>query len=105
MPIDQMISAQPEMVPQISGRLTVARVWGATVFLDHLSRHVYIHLMQDQTQASRLEAKAAYEQHAGTCGVKIKSYCADMLGDKGCALCTVDKGIPRGIPKGPYPCP
>ena len=28
-----------------------------------------------------------------------------MLGDKGCALRTVDKGIPRGIPKGPDPCP
>ena len=28
-----------------------------------------------------------------------------VLGDKGCALCTVDKDIPRGIPKGPDPCP
>ena len=28
-----------------------------------------------------------------------------LLGDKGCALRTVDKGIPRGIPKGPDPCP
>ena len=30
---------------------------------------------------------------------------AIVLGDKGCALRTVDKGIPRGISRGPDPCP
>lgn len=43
--VDQMISAQPGLVPQISGHLTAARIWAATIFLDHLSRHVYVHLI------------------------------------------------------------
>ena len=33
------------------------------------------------------------------------SHCRSVLGDKGCALRTVDKGIPRGIPNGLDPCP
>ena len=33
------------------------------------------------------------------------SHRRSVLGDKGCALCTVDKGIPRGISRGPNPCP
>ena len=36
---------------------------------------------------------------------KSSSHRRSVLGDKGCALRTVDKGIPRGIPKGPDPCP
>lgn len=75
--IDQMISAQPGLVPQISGHLTAARIWAATIFVDHFSKHVYVHLMRDQTQASTLEAKAAYERNAGTHGVQVRGYRAD----------------------------
>ena len=75
--IDQMISAQPGLVPQVSGRLTSARIWAATIFLDHFSRHVHVHLMRDQTQASTLEAKAGYERHANTFGITVNSYRAD----------------------------
>jgi len=64
--VDQLVSAQPGLVPQISGRLTSARIWAATVFLDYITRHVYVHLMRDQTQASTLETKASYECHANT---------------------------------------
>jgi hypothetical protein len=32
---DQLVSAQPGLIPQISGRLTHQRVNGATVFVDH----------------------------------------------------------------------
>ena len=72
-----MISAQPGLVPQVSGHLTAARIWAATIFLDHMSRHVYVHLMRDQTQASTLESKSAYERHANTFDIGVKSYCAD----------------------------
>ena len=34
-----------------------------------------------------------------------KCYTNNQSATQGCALCTVDKGIPRGIPKGPDPCP
>ena len=33
------------------------------------------------------------------------SHRRSVLGDKGCALRSVDKGIPRGISRGPDPCP
>ena len=75
--IDQMISAQPGLVPQISGHLTSARIWAATVFVDHFSRHIHVHLMRDQTQASTLEAKAAYERHANTFDISVSGYRAD----------------------------
>ena len=75
--IDQLISAQPGLVPQVSGRLTSARIWAATIFLDHCSRHVHVHLMRDQTQESTLEAKAGYERHANTYGITVDSYRAD----------------------------
>ena len=75
--IDQLISAQPGLVPQTSGHLTAARIWAATIFLDHYTRHIYVHLMRDQSQDSTLEAKAAYERHANTFGVDVKAYRAD----------------------------
>ena len=75
--IDQLISAQPGLVPQTSGHLTAARIWAATIFLDHYTRHIHVHLMRDQSQDSTLEAKAAYERHANTFDVAIKAYRAD----------------------------
>ena len=72
-----MISAQPGLVPQVSGRLTLVRIWTTTVFLDHFSWHIYVHLIRDQTQTSTLEGKAAYEHHANSFGVTICQCCAD----------------------------
>jgi hypothetical protein len=45
---DQLVSAQPGLIPQISGRLTHQRVDEATVFVDHCSDHMYhVYLMRD----------------------------------------------------------
>ena len=71
------MSAQPGLVPQISGKITAARIWAATVFIDHCSRYIHVHLMRDQTQQSTLEAKATFERHANTFDVNIKGYIAD----------------------------
>ncbi len=38
--IDQMISAQPGLIPQIAGFLTNLRIWGATIFVNHYSDYV-----------------------------------------------------------------
>ena len=43
--IDQIVSAQPGLIPQMSGFLTNTRLWGATVFVDHVSDYVYVALM------------------------------------------------------------
>ncbi len=45
--VDQIVSAQPGLIPQMSGFLTSCRIWGCTTFCDCVSDFVYIHLMQD----------------------------------------------------------
>ena len=45
--VDQIVSAQPGQVPQMTGNLTANRITGATVFLDHVSHYIYVHLMQE----------------------------------------------------------
>ena len=74
---DQLISAQPGLVPRISGKHTRQRITAATCFLDHYSDFSYTHLCTSTTQEATLEAKAAYEKLAASHGVQIKSYHAD----------------------------
>ena len=58
--------AQPGLVPHENGQMTRARIWGATIFVDYASRWVKVHLMQDATGDSTLEAKNAFEQDCMT---------------------------------------
>ena len=75
--IDQMISAQPGLIPQMAGFLTNLRIWGATIFVDHYSDYVFVALMRDLTLDETLLAKTSFEQHANEGGVNIDSYRAD----------------------------
>ncbi len=75
--IDQMISAQPGLIPQMAGFLTNCRIWAATIFVNHYSDYVYVSLMRDLTLDKTLLAKSSFEQHANEGGVTIDSYCAD----------------------------
>ena len=36
--VDQIVSAQPGLIPQMSGFLTNKRLWGATTFVDNVKR-------------------------------------------------------------------
>jgi hypothetical protein len=82
---DQLVSAQPGLIPQMSGRLTALRVNGATIFADHYSDHVYVFLMRDLTLEETLLAKASYEKFLHSIGVTTKAYHADngRFADKG----------------------
>jgi hypothetical protein len=75
--IDQMISAQPGLIPQMAVFLTNLRIWGATIFVDHYSDYVFVALMCDLKLDKTLLAKASFEQHANEGGVTINSYRAD----------------------------
>ncbi len=75
--VDQLISAQPGLVPQDKGHLTRARIWAATVFVDYFTKFVYVALMTDQTAESALKAKYSFEHLAGTRDVTVKHYHAD----------------------------
>ncbi len=83
--MDQLISDQPGLIPQMSGSLTNLRIMGATMFVDHLSDHTYIYLMQDLTMAETLMAKHAYEKFLASMGIDSKVYHANngQFADKG----------------------
>ena len=83
--IDQLVSAQPGLIPQMSGFLTNHRIWGATIFVDHVSDYVFVALMRDLTLDETLLAKTSFERLAQNGGVRIKAYRADngRFADKG----------------------
>jgi hypothetical protein len=75
--MDQLVSAQPGLIPQMAGFLTNLRIWGATIFVDHFSDLVYVALMRDLTLDETLLAKTSFERFASNGGVTINSYQAD----------------------------
>ncbi len=75
--MDQMVSVQPGLIPQMAGFLTNLHIWGATVFIDHLSDYVYVALMQDLGLDKTLLAKSSFEQHANEGGISINAYRAN----------------------------
>jgi hypothetical protein len=91
--LDHLVSAQPGLIPQISGKLTGLQVNGATIFVDHHSDHVYVFLMRDLTLDQTILAKHAYERFLSSIGVTSKAYHADdgQFADKGfrdnCIIC------------------
>ena len=74
---DQLVVAQPGLVPRMDGRHTNDRICGATTFLDHYSGMSYSSLQTSLDGQQTLEAKQAFETHSDSCGVDIKSYRAD----------------------------
>ncbi len=75
--MDQLVSAQPGLIPQMAGFLTNSHIWGATIFVDHQSDYVFVHLMRDLTLDKTLLAKTSFERHAANGGITIKAYRAD----------------------------
>ena len=75
--VDQIVSAQPGLIPQMSGFLTHERLWGATTFVDHVSDYVYVHLMKNFTIEETLSAKKAFEKIFSSAEHEVKSYRAD----------------------------
>ena len=72
-----MISGQPGLIPQVTGKLTLARFWAACVFVDHFTSFIYVHLCRGTSAIETLEAKAAYERLAETYGVTVRAYRGD----------------------------
>ena len=66
---DQIVSAQPRLVPQEKGQLTRARIWGATICVNYVKKWVKVVLIKQATGDETLEAKHAFEHQCATCGV------------------------------------
>ena len=83
--IDQIVSAQPGLIPQMSGFLTKERYYGATTIVDHVSDYVYVHLMKSLTLDETIKAKRSWEKILHNAGHTVKHYQADngRFADKG----------------------
>jgi hypothetical protein len=75
--MDQMVSAQPGLIPQMAGFLTNLRICGATIFVDHYSDYVFVALMRDLKLKKTLLAKSSFESHANKGAISIISYHAE----------------------------
>ena len=75
--VDQILSAQPGLIPQMSSFLTNKRLWGSTTFVDHVSDYVYMHLMRDLTLDETLLAKEAMKKLMAQAGRNVKHYHVD----------------------------
>jgi hypothetical protein len=83
--MDQINSAQPGLIPQIAGFPTSDRIWGMTIFFDHVSNFVYVHLMRNFTLEETFLAKHAYKKVLVQAGRTAKHYHANngWFSDKG----------------------
>jgi hypothetical protein len=75
--MDQIVSAQPRLIPQMSDFLTNPRIWGCTTFCDHISDFVYVHLMRDFTVNETILAAKAFEKVLSQANHIVKHYHAD----------------------------
>ena len=71
---DQLVVAQPGLVPRMDGRHTNDRVVGATGFLDHYSGYSYSSLQTSLDGEQTVAAKLSFEAHSESHGVDVKSY-------------------------------
>ncbi len=65
--MNQLVSAQLGLIPQMAGFLTILHIWGATIFVGHFSDHVFVVLIQDLNLDKTLLAKPSFERHAHEC--------------------------------------
>ncbi len=75
--MDYLVSSQPGLIPQITGKLTSQQIHGATVIVDHHSDHGYVYLMINSTLDETLFAKHAYERFLSSIRVTAKANHAD----------------------------
>ena len=75
--VDQIVSAHPGLIPQMSGFLVNQRLWVSTTFVDHVSDYVYVHLMRDLSLTETFLEKSAMEKIMAQAGRTIKHYHAD----------------------------
>jgi hypothetical protein len=75
--MDQIVSAQPSLIPQMSGFLTNCQIWGCLTFCDHVSDFVYVHLMQDFTINDTILAVKTFDKVLSQANCIVKHYHAN----------------------------
>ena len=74
---DHIVSAQSALVSQEKGSNIRASIWGDTIFVDYATRWVKVHLIQDTSGDSTLEAKEYFERDCMPQNLLLKHYHAD----------------------------
>jgi hypothetical protein len=72
-----MESAEVGFFAQLKGSLTKTRYRYCTVFVDHFSQLLFVHLQIDDSAAETMLAKQAFEKFAAEHGVRILHYHCD----------------------------
>jgi hypothetical protein len=75
--VDQIVSAQPGLIPQMAGFPTSDRIWSTTKFCNHIRNFVYVQLMRNFTLEKTLLAKRAYKKVLVQAGRTAKHYHAN----------------------------
>ena len=64
--LDQIVSDQSVLIPQMSGFITSHILWGCTTFVDPISDYVYVHLMRDLSLSEMLLGQRGIGKTDGT---------------------------------------
>jgi hypothetical protein len=75
--VDQLELPTPSLILQLKEIPTKARYKVATVFVDHISKLLFVHLQRSTGADETIIAKQLFERFAATYGVVIKHYHAD----------------------------
>ena len=75
--VNQIIFAQPDLIPHMSVFLTSEKLLGCTTFVDHVNDFVYVHLMIYVTLLETLWAKSAFEKVFAQAGRTAVYYHSD----------------------------
>ena len=75
--IDQMVSSQQGIIPQVTGDITNAKFWAGTVFLDRYSDYCYTHLMMGASDEETLRSKESYKRLAAAQVGRVCTHRAD----------------------------
>eukprot|EP00957_Ditylum_brightwellii_P139942 10663965-Ditylum_brightwellii.AAC.1 len=71
LPPTKLVSNQPGLVPQASGRLTAKQIVGGTIYASHFLDFVYVFLMHALSGEETLLSRQGYKREAASHGVKI----------------------------------
>ena len=74
---DHMVSHQPGLIPQVTGKLTHDRYSGSTTFVDHASNYCYLHMMRSISNKETVQGKDAYKRIMRSYGIEVESYHGD----------------------------
>ena len=75
--IDQMVSSQPGLIPQVTGYLTHTILWAANLFVNHYFDYYYVHIIRGTSAEETIWSKDAYKRLPTTQGSRFCAYRAE----------------------------